>query len=161
MSRNGGCRERVFLVPFDDLLTRVWQKHLKGKIIRAPNPIPKFHLIDLFMRDKSGRCVRMDSDERPVPASTIGDAVGLPHHEKVQMGRRMDNRQTSDEHCQPRLPTEFDEEVDDSPTGDEQRRTARPRISQRSEPVPTHTRNRSVPIRASCDSESVRPQHTT
>ena len=145
MSRTRIPRKMVFDIP-DDILIRVCQKHMQGQVFRAPNPTPKFQQIDVCIQDKSWNFVRMDSDGRPVPETSIGDGVGLSHHEKVWRDRRMDNRKSPDERCQPKHPADL-EDVDDSPTGDEQRRTVRPRISQHSAPEPTRARDRSAQSR--------------
>ena len=156
--RELGFRERRFLIPCDDILILVFQRHAE-EVPRTSNKSRKCLQLDVFVRDSSWNYVRMDADERLIPGNSIGAGVGLPHREKLWGDRGMDNRLPSGEHRQPRLPAEFEEEFDDSPTGDELRRTARPRVSQRSAPETTHARNRPEKSRVSIDSAPDRQQY--
>ena len=72
-------------MPFGDVLIEVCQKHRQELVFRPPNPIPKFQQIDGVIRDREWDSARIDSDERHVPESGIGDGVGLSPREKMEI----------------------------------------------------------------------------
>ena len=149
--REIGCRDRGFSVPFDDIIIRVCQKHMQSHVIRR-SPVPTAFKPDLFVQDKNGDLVRMDSDEHPVGEMDIGDGVGLSRRENQWRDKQMDNRQKPviNERRQSGASEAVD--LDETSSGHEQIRPTKTRLPQHSAPGPRNQHDKSAQSRVSFDS---------
>ena len=157
--RELGCRERGFLISFGDIAIVIFTKRTKGQVSWHSNHTPELQQSDVFSHVKSGNFARADSDDRHVPESAIEGEVGFPHREKVWRDHGAGPHKQSDGHRRPTL-APHPEEVDESPTSDEQKGNTRPRISQNAAPTPQRGRDRSPRSRVSLDSDPSRPKYS-
>ena len=154
--REIGCRERGFSVPFDDILIKVCQKHMRTHVIKTSQSNKSFKQQDVYIQDKEGNFVRMDANVPPIPADQMGDGIGLSRRENAWRDQQVRGTGSVSDKENACVTDHSQDYLDDTSSLGEQTRTPRARISQQSAPELRRPRDKSFQSRVSSKSEPAR-----